>query len=38
MERYQITLHSPMGPRRGRLEIVNDREAVVELLELQGTR
>lgn len=32
MERYQITLHSPMGPRRGRLEIVNDREAVVELL------
>ena len=32
MERYQITLHSPMGPRRGKLEIVNDREAVVELL------
>ena len=32
MERYQITLHSPMGPRRGGLEIVNDREAVVELL------
>lgn len=32
MERYQITLHSPMGPRRGTLEIVNDREAVVELL------
>lgn len=32
MERYQITLHSPMGPRRGSLEIVNDREAVVELL------
>ena len=32
MERYQITLHSPMGPRRGRLEIVNDREAVVEVV------
>ena len=32
MERYQITLHSPMGPRRGTLEIVDDREAVVELL------
>lgn len=32
MERYQITLHSPMGPRRGTLELVNDREAVLELL------
>lgn len=32
MERYQITLHSPMGPRRGKLEIVSDREAVLELL------
>ena len=36
MERYQITLHSPMGPRRGRLEIVNDREAVVELLNFRS--
>lgn len=32
MERYQITLHSPMGPRRGTLELSGDGRAVVELL------
>ena len=32
MARYQITLHSPMGPRRGTLEIVDGREAVIKLL------
>ena len=37
MERYQITLHSPMGPRRGTLELVNDREAVLELLGFRST-
>lgn len=32
MERYQITLHSPMGPRRGTLELLGDGRAIVELL------
>lgn len=32
MERYQITLHSPMGPRRGALELLDGRQAAVTLL------